>query len=73
MSMRWSKILTEPKNALTKQYSKLFEMEASRSISARMACAPLPKAMERKTGARDCVPSWKVCCWIPCTTSRQQT
>ncbi|MBU2711595.1 ATP-dependent Clp protease ATP-binding subunit ClpX [Zooshikella harenae] len=46
-------ILTDPKNALTKQYSKLFEMEdveidfredALRAISK--------KAMERKTGAR---------------------
>lgn len=47
------RILTEPKNAYTKQYAKLFEMEgveidfredALRAISA--------KAMERKTGAR---------------------
>src|SRR5690606_38179342 len=46
-------ILTEPKNALTKQYRKLFEMEGVevdfredglRSIAER--------AMERKTGAR---------------------
>ncbi|MBT8124250.1 MAG: ATP-dependent Clp protease ATP-binding subunit ClpX, partial [Gammaproteobacteria bacterium] len=47
------KILTEPKNSLTKQYAKLFEMEnveidfrpdALKAIAA--------KAMERKTGAR---------------------
>ena len=47
------RILTEPKNAITKQYSKLFEMEgcdlefredALRAVSR--------KAMERKTGAR---------------------
>jgi len=47
------KILTEPKNALVKQYKRLFEMEgcdleiredAQRSIAK--------KAMERKTGAR---------------------
>jgi ATP-dependent Clp protease ATP-binding subunit ClpX len=46
-------ILTEPKNALTKQYAKLFEMEgvdlefrpdALRSVAR--------KALERKTGAR---------------------
>ena len=46
-------ILTEPKNALTKQYRKLFEMEGSelefrddalRAVSRR--------AMQRKTGAR---------------------
>ena len=47
------KILTEPKNAITKQYQKMFEIEGceiefrddSLSVVAR-------KAMERKTGAR---------------------
>jgi ATP-dependent Clp protease ATP-binding subunit ClpX len=47
------KILTEPKNALTKQYSKLFEMEGVevdfRDDGLR---AIAEKAMERKTGAR---------------------
>ena len=47
------KILTEPKNALTKQYSKLFEMEGVevdfREDGLR---AVAEKAMERKTGAR---------------------
>ncbi|KHF24419.1 ATP-dependent Clp protease ATP-binding subunit ClpX [Solemya velum gill symbiont] len=47
------RILTEPKNALTKQYGKLFEMEGC-GLEVRpdalhaIAC----KAMERKTGAR---------------------
>ena len=46
-------ILTEPKNALTKQYLKLFEMEGCElefRIEALRAVAR--KAMERKTGAR---------------------
>ncbi len=47
------KILTEPKNSLTKQYSKLFEMESVevdfREDGLR---AVAEKAMERKTGAR---------------------
>ncbi len=47
------KILTEPKNSLTKQYSKLFEMEGVevdfREDGLR---AVAEKAMERKTGAR---------------------
>ena len=47
------KILTEPKNALTKQYDKLFEMEGCdlefREDALR---AVARKAMERKTGAR---------------------
>jgi ATP-dependent Clp protease ATP-binding subunit ClpX len=46
-------ILTEPKNALTKQYKRLFEMEGAelefRDDSLR---AIAKKAMERKTGAR---------------------
>jgi ATP-dependent Clp protease ATP-binding subunit ClpX len=46
-------ILTEPKNALTKQYSRLFEMEGSeiefRDDALR---AVARKAMDRKTGAR---------------------
>ena len=46
-------ILTEPKNALTKQYSKLFEMEGVevdfREDGLR---AIAEKAMKRKTGAR---------------------
>ena len=47
------RILTEPKNALTKQYRKLFEMEGVelefRDDALR---AVARKAMERKTGAR---------------------
>jgi ATP-dependent Clp protease ATP-binding subunit ClpX len=47
------KILLEPKNALTKQYQKLFDMEGVelefREDALRaVAC----RAMERKTGAR---------------------
>jgi ATP-dependent Clp protease ATP-binding subunit ClpX len=46
-------ILTEPKNSLTKQYTKLFEMEGVevdfRDDALR---AVAEKAMERKTGAR---------------------
>ena len=46
-------ILTEPKNALTKQYSRLFEMEGSElEIRQDALSAIAQKAMERKTGAR---------------------
>ena len=46
-------ILTEPKNALTKQYSKLFEMEGVEVDFRKDALeAVASKAMERKTGAR---------------------
>ena len=47
------RILTEPKNALVKQYRKLFEMEGAEldfRIEALTAIAQ--KAMERNTGAR---------------------
>lgn len=47
------RILTEPKNALTKQYAALFEMEGV-EIDFRQdgLSAIADKAMERKTGAR---------------------
>ncbi len=46
-------ILTEPKNALTKQYAKLFEMEdVELEFRADALAAVAKKAMERKTGAR---------------------
>ena len=46
-------ILTEPKNALVKQYEKLFEMEDVRlSFTDDALKAVAKKAIERKTGAR---------------------
>ncbi|HHO69776.1 MAG TPA: ATP-dependent Clp protease ATP-binding subunit ClpX [Gammaproteobacteria bacterium] len=46
-------ILTEPRNALTKQYAKLFEMEGAEIEFREDALrAVARKAMERKTGAR---------------------
>jgi len=46
-------ILTEPKNALTKQYQKMFEMEGCElEFREEALLAVARKAMERKTGAR---------------------
>lgn len=46
-------ILTEPKNALTKQYGRLFEMEGCELEIREDALRHIAKkAMERKTGAR---------------------
>jgi len=46
-------ILTEPKNALTKQYEKLFDMEGSEiEFRGDALLAVARKAMDRKTGAR---------------------
>ncbi len=47
------RILTEPKNAITKQYSKMFEMEgAELEFREEALRAVARKAMDRKTGAR---------------------
>ncbi len=47
------KILTEPKNAITKQFKKLFEMEGVElEFRPDALLAVARKAMERKTGAR---------------------
>ena len=47
------RILKEPKNALTKQYAKLFEMESvDLEFRSDALKAVARKALERKTGAR---------------------
>jgi ATP-dependent Clp protease ATP-binding subunit ClpX len=47
------RILTEPKNALVKQYQRLFEMEGVSLTLAEEALTEISKkAIERKTGAR---------------------
>ena len=47
------RILTEPKNAITKQFAKLFEMEdCELEFRPEALTAIARKAMERKTGAR---------------------
>ncbi len=47
------KILTEPKNALVKQYQRLFEMEGVKLSFQNEALSSIAKrAIERKTGAR---------------------
>jgi len=47
------KILVEPKNALVKQYAKLFDMEnVELSFTDDALTAIARKAIERKTGAR---------------------
>ena len=47
------RILTEPKNALVKQYQRLFEMEGVHLSFAQDALAQIARrAIERKTGAR---------------------
>ena len=46
-------ILTQPKNALVKQYQRLFEMEGvNLTVAAEALGAIARKALDRKTGAR---------------------
>ena len=46
-------ILTQPKNALVKQYQRLFEMEGvDLTVTAEALGAIARKAIDRKTGAR---------------------
>ncbi|MCI1710216.1 MAG: ATP-dependent Clp protease ATP-binding subunit ClpX [Chiayiivirga sp.] len=67
------KILTEPKNAITKQFKKLFEMEGA-ELEFR-ADALNAMAQARHSSARPvraaCAPSSSRCCSIPCTTCRR--
>ncbi|MCK4841245.1 MAG: ATP-dependent Clp protease ATP-binding subunit ClpX [Methylococcales bacterium] len=47
------RVLTEPKNAVTKQYAKLFELEGSELEFRDVALSAIAKkAMDRRTGAR---------------------
>ncbi len=66
------KILTEPKNAITKQFKKLFEMEnVELEFRPDALSAIARKALKRKTGARG-APSSNRSCWTPCMTCRRR-
>lgn len=55
------RILKEPKNALTRQYEKLFELDGVKlAFDADALEAIADKALERKTGARDCARLWRL-------------
>ncbi len=65
------KILTQPKNSLTKQYEKLFDMERVEVDFRQDALVAIAKkAMERKTGARGLRSIWRRFCLRPCMTFR---
>ena len=66
------KILTEPKNALVKQYQRLFEMEIDRpdaSPTRRLARSPARRSSARPARAA-CARSWRASCSTPCSTCR---
>ncbi|WP_279384166.1 hypothetical protein [Geotalea toluenoxydans] len=59
-------ILKEPKNALVKQYQKLFDMEHVKlKFTDGSLVAIAREALKRKTGARGLGPYWR----MPCSTS----
>jgi ATP-dependent Clp protease ATP-binding subunit ClpX len=63
------KILTEPKNALVKQYQRLFEMENVELTFADEALKAIArKAIERKTGARGLRSIMEASCSTPCSS-----
>ena len=53
MKLHFDSILTEPKNSLVKQYTKLFELEGIKlTIEDDVLDFMVTKAMEYKLGAR---------------------
>ena len=64
------RILTEPKNALVKQYQRLFEMEGvDLNVAEEALGAIARKAIDRKTRcARVCAPSWRLYSLTLCST-----
>ena len=62
-------ILTKPKNALVKQYGRLFEMEGVKlSFTDDALRSVARRAIERKTGARGLRSIMERSCSAPCST-----
>ena len=62
-------ILTQPKNALVKQYQRLFEMEGVDLTVAAEASAPSPGRRSLARPARaGCAPSWRLYSLTLCST-----
>ncbi len=63
------RVLTEPRNALTRQYARFFEMDGVElKVTDDALVAIAEQAMRRGTGAEVCGRSWKRCCSTPCTS-----
>ena len=59
------RILTEPRNALVKQYQKMFELDdVLLEFKEGSLQAVAEEAIKRNTGARGCGRSWKKFCWM---------
>jgi ATP-dependent Clp protease ATP-binding subunit ClpX len=67
-------ILTKPKNALVKQYQRLFEMEGTKLTFTEDAMRSVAtRAIQRKTGARGLRSIMESSCYPPCSTCRVWT
>ncbi len=65
-------ILTQPKNALIKQYKHLFEMEGAELEFRGTRCRPLPvNPWIEKLGLGVLGLLWKMCCWKRCMNCLQ--
>ncbi len=65
-------ILVEPKNALIKQYQKMFRMETVELEIREPRCGPSPARRSRARPApAACARSSNRCCWTSCTTCRR--
>ena len=65
------RILTEPKNALVKQYQRLFEMEnIDLSWRTRRSARSRARRSIARPGRADCARSWKASCSTPCSICR---
>jgi hypothetical protein len=64
-------ILKEPKNALVKQYQRLFDME---DVQLTFQDEALKRSPRKPSSARRvrvaCARSWRRSCWTPCTSFR---
>ena len=65
------RILTEPKNALVKQYQRLFEMETVDLTLAERRSPPSPaKRSTARLAPAACARSWRAFCSTPCSICR---
>ena len=68
------RILTEPKNALVKQYQKLLEMDNVKLTFEEDALKAIAdEAIRRNTGPGDCARSLNPSCWMSCLIFRPAT
>jgi ATP-dependent Clp protease ATP-binding subunit ClpX len=65
-------ILTQPKNALSKQYGKMIEMEGSElELRDEALHAIAKKRWSERPVPVVCAQYWKISCWIPCMSFRR--